>query len=67
MMLRADNPLLDEKVGGKMQRKHAFDDIEVSSNPKAMEDFWWALGGHYNPQTAQLFYATQAWVRRTCR
>jgi hypothetical protein len=27
-----------------------------------MENFWWGLGGHYNPQTAQLFYATQAWA-----
>eukprot|EP00966_Prymnesium_polylepis_P321983 7378255-Prymnesium_polylepis.2 len=27
-----------------------------------MERFWWNLGGHYNPQTAQLLYATQAWA-----
>eukprot|EP00966_Prymnesium_polylepis_P289835 6694840-Prymnesium_polylepis.1 len=34
----------------------------VSSNATAMEMFWWRLNGHYNPQTAQLFYATQARV-----
>ena len=57
------NPSLDEvDAHGQVQRRHEFDDLEVSSNATAMENFWWALGGHYNPSTAQLFYATQAWA-----
>ena len=57
------NPALEEiSANGKAQRRHEFDDLHTSSNSTAMENFWWAIGGHYNPQTAQLFYATQAWA-----
>jgi hypothetical protein len=56
------NPALEEITADGARRRHEFDDLQTSSNSTAMENFWWAIGGHYNPQTAQLFYATQAWA-----
>eukprot|EP00966_Prymnesium_polylepis_P045993 1064588-Prymnesium_polylepis.1 len=57
------NPNLDKTdTNGTVHRMAEFEDLSVSANSTAMEEFWWRLTGHYNPQTAQLFYATQAWA-----
>mmetsp|Transcript_63305 Transcript_63305/g.188530 ORF Transcript_63305/g.188530 Transcript_63305/m.188530 type:complete len:440 (-) Transcript_63305:40-1359(-) len=54
------NPNIDvTNASGHTKRKEEFEDMSASSNSTAMEHFWWMLNGHYNPQTAQLFYATQ--------
>ena len=57
------NPNIDyTDAQGNVHRQEQYDDLELSANATAMENFWWALNGHYNPITAQLFYATQAWA-----